>query len=310
MATDLHDVLPALRALADPRRPVDLREVGELVGLSPGRAQRVMTALTGESPKRFDLRVRVDQAAVLLVTTDERVLDVAVACGFASHESLIRTFGARFGTTPTEWRRRARAAGWTEQLTRSNLVDHAAIAASASRCVGLYRRPLRSTPREAPAMPYEISTRTVEPVAVLFQTRRVEADALPTALAEVLPAVFGYAMEQGLPMAGPPVVRYLDLSPAFITFEGGVPLTAEAPAPAEASGIQIGWLHGGTVAVTQHRGPYEQLGDAHAALDRWIDANGAKSVGAPWESYITDPGDVPDPADWLTDVFWPVELPG
>ena len=43
--------------------------------------------------------------------------------------------------------------------------------------------------------------------------------AVGDALAEVLPAVFGYVMEHGLAMAGPPVVRYVDTSPAFVSLK-------------------------------------------------------------------------------------------
>ena len=28
--------------------------------------------------------------------------------------------------------------------------------------------------------------------------------------------------------------------------------------------------------------------------------------GAPWESYITDPADHPDPKDWRTEIYWPL----
>ncbi len=307
MTTEFEHLLPALSALADPSRRVSLAEVGHLAGLSPGRAQRVATELLGESPKRFDLRVRVDRAAALVVATDARIVDVAMACGFENHETLTRAFRRRFGATPQAWRRRARAAGWDHSVDQVRLVG------SVSPCVGLYHRPVRSpsttrpTTRKRDAMSHEITTRTVEATPVLYQARRVEAEAIGPALAEILPAVFGYAMEQGLAMAGPPLVRYVESSPAFVSIEAGVPLVDEPPQPAADTGISAGWLHGGTVAHTQHRGPYETLGEGHAAIDRWIDAEGAKSVGAPWEVYITDPAEVPDPADWLTDIFWPID---
>jgi len=35
-------------------------------------------------------------------------------------------------------------------------------------------------------------------------------------------------------------------------------------------------------------------------------ANGVRAGGAPWESYVTDPGEHPDPADWRTEVYWPL----
>ena len=65
-------------------------------------------------------------------------------------------------------------------------------------------------------------------------------------------------------------------------------------------------LPGGTIAVTIHAGPYDKLGDAYSAVQEWMNANGYKPNGAPWEAYLTDPGDHPNPADWKTEVCWPV----
>ncbi|MEM9566533.1 MAG: helix-turn-helix domain-containing protein, partial [Actinomycetota bacterium] len=293
-----------LAELGDPTRATDLARVADRIGLSPGRAQRVVAELLGESPKRFDLRVRLDQAAVLLVATDARVIDIAMACGFENHETLTRAFGRRFDEAPIEWRRRHRSrVGSRLDPSQPPLVR------TVSPCVTLYRRPLDQPPsgKDRP-MTYDISTRTVEAVPILYQSRRVDRDAIAEALAEVLPAVFTYVMEQGLPMAGPPIVRIAETSPAFLTLEGGIPL-AEAPAdePTADTGIQAGWLHAGTVATTIHVGPYDTLGDAHVAIERWIEARGSKAAGAPWEVYLTDPGEVPDPADWQTEVLWPLE---
>jgi hypothetical protein len=38
-----------------------------------------------------------------------------------------------------------------------------------------------------------------------------------------------------------------------------------------------------------------------------MDANGYRPGGAPWESYVTDPGEFPDVNDWRTEVYWPFE---
>lgn len=65
-------------------------------------------------------------------------------------------------------------------------------------------------------------------------------------------------------------------------------------------------LPGGKVAAATHMGSYDQLNNAYQAIEQWISAAGLKSAGAPWEVYVTDPGAVPDPKDWRTDVFWPV----
>ena len=66
-------------------------------------------------------------------------------------------------------------------------------------------------------------------------------------------------------------------------------------------------LPGGPVATTTHMGPYDTLTEAYAAIEQWIAAEGLVAAGAPWEAYVTDPGDYPDPKDWKTEVFWPVE---
>jgi AraC family transcriptional regulator len=42
-------------------------------------------------------------------------------------------------------------------------------------------------------------------------------------------------------------------------------------------------------------------------VQAWIEANGHRAAGAPWEVYITDPADHPEPADWRTEVIWPLE---
>src|SRR5580704_7929678 len=65
-------------------------------------------------------------------------------------------------------------------------------------------------------------------------------------------------------------------------------------------------LPGGPVALGIHAGPYEGLSETHAAIERWIEANGYRPDGAPWEQYVTDPAEHPNPADWRTEVYWPL----
>jgi AraC family transcriptional regulator len=83
-----------------------------------------------------------------------------------------------------------------------------------------------------------------------------------------------------------------------------VPVAAAAPGEGE---VEAGTLPGGPVAVAVHGGPYDQLNETYAALERWIETHGYRVNGAPWEAYITDPADLPDPADWRTEVCWPLE---
>ncbi len=36
-----------------------------------------------------------------------------------------------------------------------------------------------------------------------------------------------------------------------------------------------------------------------------MEENGLRPAGAPWEWYVTDPAEHPDPADWRTEIYWP-----
>lgn len=65
-------------------------------------------------------------------------------------------------------------------------------------------------------------------------------------------------------------------------------------------------LPGGFAATTIHNGPYDKLSEAYAAVEQWMATEGLVAAGAPWESYLNDPSDHPDPRDWKTEVFWPV----
>lgn len=321
MATRFRHLLPVLHRLADGAVPVGLEQVARDACLSPARAQRVFSGIVGESPKQYQLRVRLQRAAALLLGSDVRIVDIAIASGFESHEAFTRAFGRMYGLSPSRYRKTLDH--WTGP-------DPVQLAARTAPCIGLYRRPLDQGPpkmEEKNAEPIaakaaenpndkrigkmsesqqDIERRTVEAMPVLFGTRKLDRDKIADGLAEVLPAAFGYAMSQGLAMSGPPFVRYIDQTPAFVTVEAGVPLAETADAPPADSGLSTGHLPAGTVAVTVHKGPYEDLGDAHIALDRWMTENEVTPAGPPWEIYITDPAEVPDPADWLTEVIWPI----
>jgi transcriptional regulator GlxA family with amidase domain len=71
---------------------------------------RCFVAETGTTPARYVERVRVETARRLLEDTDDGVEAVAAAAGFGTTETMRRTFLRLLRTSPTEYRRRFRAA--------------------------------------------------------------------------------------------------------------------------------------------------------------------------------------------------------
>lgn len=310
MAPSLRALLPVLAGLSEDRsRDVPLQDVAGRVALSPHHAQRTFRRLVGESPKQYQLRLRLESAAVRLATSEDRVIDIAGEVGFADHETFTRAFGRHFGRSPSAYRRSAAPAPPCPSTVRT-----------VGPCVGLYRTSLNEPPAPAPSsasstasskesdinMAYDIEVSTLEATPILFTSRRIEHADVAAQLAEMLPDVFSYVMAAGLPMTGPPLVRHAEASPAFLTLDAAIPMAAPAEAPADRPHIQAGTLPAGDAAVTIHTGPYDTLSEAHIALDKWCAANQRSLGGAPWEVYLTDPGEVPDPNDWQTQVVWPL----
>jgi effector-binding domain-containing protein len=60
------------------------------------------------------------------------------------------------------------------------------------------------------------------------------------------------------------------------------------------------------VAAITHTGPYEELGEAHAALGAWVRQHQRETAGPCLECFLTGPGEAIDPAGWRTEVLWPI----
>ncbi|MFH1532296.1 MAG: GyrI-like domain-containing protein [Pseudomonadota bacterium] len=61
-----------------------------------------------------------------------------------------------------------------------------------------------------------------------------------------------------------------------------------------------------TVAFVLHKGPYEDLGAALSGVMGWVASSGLDVMGPPTFVYLNDPGQVQDPAAYLTEIRVPV----
>lgn len=277
---------------------ISLAALAAKAGLSPFHLHRVFAATAGETPKQFTLRLRLERAAALLLTRDDSVLDIAMACGFGSHEAFCRAFRKRFGMPPRAYRKR----GFPWGADRAQAEAHAAVVKRAGPCVGLFRLAEGRESGERD-MAYTIVKKEIAAQPVLVVRRRARPDRIAAALGEALGQVFLFAQKNGAAIVGQPFTRYIEWGPGLLTIEAGLPVAAVCKGEGE---VVAGELPGGTAAATVHTGPYDKLNGAHAALQVWIEEQGLKAVGAPWEVYVTDPADYPDPADWKTELLWPI----
>lgn len=82
-----------------------LPELSRQVGYSPTYCSMLFHRVCGVTLKSYTARRRLTLAAQALRNSQERILDIALACGFSSQEALTRAFRSAFGLTPAAFRR-------------------------------------------------------------------------------------------------------------------------------------------------------------------------------------------------------------
>ena len=295
------ELLTVLGALG--RSPADGRSLDELAarsGWSRFHFHRTFRNALAETPKQYGLRLRLERAAGALLGTDDTILAVSRAAGFKSHEVFTRAFRRHFGRTPREYR-----AGRRPSTSKQALARHRKYAASAGPCIHLYHQSVEPVPRRA-AMPLlSIERKEIAPQPFLYVRRQAARSEIAQTLAESFGIVFAHAMKAGLALAGFPLARYPAGGLGLVTIEAGVPLAEPAAAVGEMHYCE---LPGGPVAFAVHGGPYFELADTHAAIERWMQERDLRAAGPPWEWYMTDPAEHPDPSEWRTHVYYPLAL--
>ncbi len=83
--------------IEDPLSPADLADE---VGMSTRQLERLFRRYLNRSPKRYYMELRLQKARNLLMQTDMSVINVALACGFASPSHFSKCYRSHYTTTP------------------------------------------------------------------------------------------------------------------------------------------------------------------------------------------------------------------
>lgn len=85
--------------------PMEITEIAERAQISRRQLERLFQTYVGISPVQFYVELRVARAQALLNETTMSVAEIAAATGFSSASRLSVRFKARYGRTPTAYRR-------------------------------------------------------------------------------------------------------------------------------------------------------------------------------------------------------------
>ena len=91
--------------------PLDVSAVAARAGYSRYHFVRLFHEVYGEPPGAYLARRRIERAQDLLRTANLTVTEICMQVGFSSLGTFCTRFKQQTGTTPTEFRRRARAGG-------------------------------------------------------------------------------------------------------------------------------------------------------------------------------------------------------
>lgn len=278
---------------------LEVEALARRAALSPYHFQRVFRGLVGETPLELLRRLRLERAAWQLLNEDSSVTRLAFEAGYETHEAFTRAFRARYGKSPSAYRREARqhpnCATWKIQIAAS---------------CGVHFDP---TAEHQPITLNLIGDAHMD----------VEFEQLPTMRIacvshQGLYNLIGSAFDRLGAIAGPAglfqhpnaamIATYHDdpeTTPADeLRSRAGIVVPEGVPLPEGLSELRVAE---GRYARFTHRGSYAQLGDAWTALlGKWLPASGKRMAeGVAFELYRNDPSTTPQ-ANLRTDIYIPI----
>ncbi len=145
-------------------------------------------------------------------------------------------------------------------------------------------------------------------IAYLATTSRPEPAAIAAAMGKAYFQILNFIDENNLSDSGAPLSITRDFSGSELVFDAAIPVRGLTDdTPRNAAGVNVGKTYQGAVIRVRHIGSYRALTTTHRKISAYLAALGIERNGAAWESYVSDPGKVPED-ELLTYVYYPIKL--
>ena len=144
-------------------------------------------------------------------------------------------------------------------------------------------------------------------IAYLPTTSRPEPAAISDALGKAYFQILAFIDRQNLSEDGAPLSIMRRFSGSEFSFDAAIPVRGVgAETPRDGAGVRIGRTYAGPVVRVRHVGSYRSLAATHRKISAYLAALAVDRNGDAWESYVSDPGNVPE-AELLTYVYYPIK---
>lgn len=143
----------------------------------------------------------------------------------------------------------------------------------------------------------------------MYTTSVAKMSELGEKMAPMMGEVLNFINTNNLNMAGMPFTIYNEIDNAnnTVIFSTAIPVKEQVITPS-GSPVVCGFMEPVKAVKISLKGNYKHLSEAYTAGRQYIDKNGHQldPERKMFEVYVTDPGEVPNPADWLTEVYIPI----
>ncbi len=134
----------------------------------------------------------------------------------------------------------------------------------------------------------------------------VEMDKIPEFLGASYGKIGAALAVAGLEMEGRPSGIYYEMNEENNVMDMSAAMAVKAGSTIE--GFEhVNTPAGGKALLIDYYGDYHGLGAAHGAMDEYMNQNGIENKSMAIEEYVTDPGEEPDTAKWLTKLYYLVD---
>lgn len=144
----------------------------------------------------------------------------------------------------------------------------------------------------------------------LYKTTSANASNISATMAKQYGEISAFMAQNNIQFFGMPFTIYLDMNAGGngeVIMSNAIPVKEKIIVTGD-NNIICGFMPKMKVLKTTLKGNYIYLSEAWSEAQKYMAANNLQPAEAnPFEIYTNDPGDFPNPADWITEIYIPVK---
>jgi effector-binding domain-containing protein len=141
----------------------------------------------------------------------------------------------------------------------------------------------------------------------LYKTSSANAQNISTTMGANYGVVMDYMNTRGVKQSGMPFTLYNEmLEGGSVIMSNAIPVKEKITVEGDAT-VLSGYIPMCKVVKVTLKGNYTYLSKAWEEAYAYVEKYRLEQIDKPFEVYTTDPGDYPNPADWITEIYIPVK---